>query len=77
MSNFVCYIKSHCKLFALSTIRRFARNALFSGSIKDMNSKPSRRFKHKKINATWQFFKFLNKNNKPKNESATKKQNQD
>ena len=50
---------------------------LFLDSIKDMNLKVFNKFKKKKMNATFQYFQFLNKNNKLKSVCVINKPNQD
>jgi len=50
--------------------KRFVQSALFLGSIGDMNLKVFKRFRNRRISATFRFFLFLNKNNKLRNACA-------
>lgn len=63
-------------MFVLLTTKRFVPNVLFLDSIKDMNLKVFNKFKNKKMNATFQYFQFLNKNNKLKSVCVINKPNQ-
>ena len=75
MNSFACYTRSHLKLFAFGTTKKYAQNAPYLASIEDMNLKVFNRFKTKRINAIFKYFKFSSKKNKSNKECATKKPN--
>lgn len=75
MMNCAYFIKNHFKSFVSSTTTKFAPNALFLDSIKDMTSKVFRKWKTKKISVNMQSYQFLDKNSKFSKECVMKRPN--